>query len=232
MPGGALQLALDLVRAPTLDFDSYLPGPNGEAVQALEAWSRGEGAAVLWLAGAPATGKSHLLQAAVRAAGTRAMYLPLAELRTLAAPSVLEDLHTLDAVALDDVAACRGDTAWERALFRLYNELRAAGGRLLWAAPTAPAGCAFALPDLASRAAASLVYPLRGLADADKAAALAAAARRRGLDLAPAVIDFILRRERRDMAALGACLDRLDRASLAEGRAPTLAFVRALLAAD
>lgn len=184
---------------------------------------------MVWLAGAAATGKSHLLQAAVSAAGARAMYLPLAELRPYGS-SVLEDLNVVDVLALDDVDACAGDAEWEGALFRLYNDRLAAGQRLLWSARVTPATPVFTLPDLQSRAAAALIYQLRELADDDKCEALRAAARRRGLALPTAVAEFILRRERRDMNALGALLDRLDRASLSEARALTLPFVRAILA--
>lgn len=229
----AAQLTLDLARAPTLDFASYHAGCNGEAVRAVEAWASGAGAAVLWLSGAPASGKTHLLQAAIRAAdarGARAMYVPLAELR-VHAPAILDDLQRVDCLALDDADGCRGDAAWERGLFRLYNELRAASSRLLWSGTGTPAQRCFALADLASRASASLTYQLRELSEGDKAAALEAGARRRGLELAPAAVEFILRHARRDMAALAAVLDRLDRESLARGRALTLPFVREVLAA-
>lgn len=226
------QLTLDLIRAPALDFDSYYSSRNAEAVSALENWSVGTGIDAIWLAGAATTGKSHLLQAAIRAAskhGARAMYVPLAELVEGPA-ALLEDLHNVDFLALDDVDGCVGRPAWEHGLFRLYNDLHASKGRLLWSAGVPPAQCRFGLADLASRACASLVYQLHELADEDKAAALRAGAHRRGLELAPAAVEFILRRERRDMAALAELLDRLDRASFAHQRALTLPFVREVLA--
>lgn len=229
VPAG--QLTLDLIRPPTLDFASYHAGGNDEAVRAVEAWASGAGAPVVWLAGASGSGKTHLLQAAIRAAdarGARAMYVPLAELRAHDA-AVLDDLHEVACLALDDVDACRGDATWELALFRLYNELRAAHGRLLWSAAGTPVQRRHTLADLASRASASLIYQLRELSDGDKAAALEAGARRRGLELAPAAVEFILRHGRRDMTALAAVLDRLDHASLARGRALTLPFVREVL---
>lgn len=230
MSGPRPQLTLDLYRAPALDFDSFHAGGNDEAVLALRRWSTGVGAPVIWLSGAPATGKTHLLQAAVRAAGARAMYLPLAEMRAYDS-GVLDDLHAVDVLALDDVNACAGDAQWERALFRLYNDRHSANLRLLWSAHVPPAARLFDLDDLQSRAAAGLIYQLRELDEADKGAALRAAARRRGLDMPAAVAEFILRRERRDMTALAGLLDRLDRASLRDARALTLPFVREVLAA-
>ncbi len=229
MAGPRPQLTLDLYRAPALDFDSFHAGGNDEAVVALRRWCEGAGAPVIWLSGAPATGKTHLLQAAVRAAGARAMYLPLADMRAYDC-EMLDDLQAVDLLALDDVDSCAGDPAWERALFRLYNDRQAANLRLLWSAHTPPAVRLFKLDDLQSRAAAGLIYQLRELDDTDKGAALRAAALRRGLVLPEAVADYILRRERRDMSALAGVLDRLDRASLQESRALTVPFVREVLA--
>jgi len=225
------QLTLDLFSATRHEFADYFAGPQAAALAALQRWSAGAGPQVIYLWGAPASGKSHLLQAAVRAAserGARAMYLPLADLRE-AGPAILDGLDTLEAIALDDLDACAGEASWEQRLFHLYNALQAAGGRLLWSGARAPAACPIVLGDLASRLAASLVFQLRELDDADKAAALVALARQRGLELPDAVLEFILRRERRDMAALVALLDRLDSASLQRHRALTVPFVREVL---
>ncbi|MEQ8659590.1 MAG: DnaA regulatory inactivator Hda [Gammaproteobacteria bacterium] len=225
------QLTLDLFNVTRHAFADYHAGPQGAALAALEQWSRAAGPPVIYLWGAPASGKSHLLQAAVRAAserGARAMYLPLRDLLD-AGPAVLDGLDSVAVIALDDLDAAFGDAAWELRLFHLYNALHASGGRLLWAGQRAPAACPIGLHDLASRLAASLVFHLREFDDRDKAAALAALARKRGLDLAPPVLEFILRRERRDMAALVALLDVLDAASLRQHRALTVPFVRAVL---
>jgi chromosomal replication initiation ATPase DnaA len=58
---------------------------------------------------------------------------------------------------------------------------------------------------------------------------LLAEAARRGLQLSAAVVDLILQRERRDLTTLLVALDRLDRAALAHGRAPSVPFVRQVL---
>ncbi|MEQ8231848.1 MAG: DnaA regulatory inactivator Hda [Gammaproteobacteria bacterium] len=225
------QLTLDLFNVTRHSFADYHAGPQQAVLAALEQWSHAAGPAVIYLWGAPASGKSHLLQAAVRAAserGARTMYLPLGELLA-AGPAVLDGLDAIDAVALDDLDACAGDAAWEQRLFHLYNALVGVGGRLLWSGARAPAACPLGLRDLASRLAASLVFHLRELDDAAKAAVLAARAHERGLELAPAVLEFILRRERRDMGALVALLEELDAASLRQRRALTVPFVRAVL---
>ena len=156
----------------------------------------------------------------------RAMYVPLRELIALG-EQVLDGLDQIDLIALDDIDMGAGSAAWERHLFNLYNAIEAAGRRLLWSSGAAPA---FALPDLNSRLDASLTYQLHDLADADKARVLRARAQQRGLVLPEPVVEFILRRERRDLATLAALLDELDQSSLQTGRALTVPFVREVLA--
>ena len=223
------QLTLALFNVTRHDFASYIAGPNREACQALTAWAAGSGARVIHLRGGRATGKSHLLQAAIAAVApghVRAMYVPLRELIALG-EQVLDGLDQIDLIALDDIDMGTGSAAWERHLFNLYNAIEAAGHRLLWSSGAAPA---FALPDLNSRLDASLTYQLHDLTDADKACVLRARAHQRGLVLPEPVVAFILRRERRDLATLAALLDELDQSSLQTGRALTVPFVREMLA--
>ncbi len=230
MADATAQLTLGLFEPGPYGFEAYRAGVNGEAVAALRRWCRGDGPAVVYLWGVAGSGKSHLLQAALGVAdAARAMYLPLAELAA-AGPAVLDDLAEVDVLAIDDLDAVAGSAAWEQRLFHLYNAVTAAAGRLLWAGRQAPAARLFALPDLASRHAASLAYPLHELDDADKAALLEERAAARGLRLPPAVTDFIMRRQRRDMRTLVDLVDELDRVSLSRGRLLTIPFVREVLA--
>ena len=223
------QLALDLFQVSQNDFAGFVAGANREALQALALWARGAGPRVIHVRGGPATGKTHLLQAAigaVKAGAVPAMYVPLPMLLAQG-EQVLDDLEQVELVALDAIDACVGHAAWERRLFTLYNALDAAGHRLLWSARSAPA---FVLPDLASRVEASLIYQLHELAEDDKAQVLRSRAAERGLTLPEPVIEFVLRRERRDLGALLSVLDVLDQASLQAGRALTVPFVREILA--
>ena len=225
------QLPLRLAWDAGCRFEGFVPGPNTAAVAALEAAAAGGGEACLYLWGGAGLGKSHLLQAAcARAAetGRRPAYLPLGaagEWET----TVLEGLEALDLVCLDDVQAVAGRRPWEEALFALFNRLRSAGTTLVAAGAAAPAALGLALADLRSRLAWGPVFHLRPLAEAERAAALARLARRRGLELPPEVGRFLLRRCPRDMASLVALLDRLDEASLAEQRRLTVPFVRRFL---
>jgi DnaA-homolog protein len=128
------QLALPVRLRAAAVFDSYWAGPNAEIVTAL----RTAGTAPVWLWGAQATGKTHLLQAACAAAGSAAAaYFPLD--RNLGLPAdALQGLASRGLVCIDDVEAIAGEGRWERALFELYNEAQELRTRLIFAAAAAP----------------------------------------------------------------------------------------------
>ena len=60
------QLALGLTLQPAFSFDSFIPGPNGEALDAVRRLAAGAGEPYLYLWGPAGVGKSHLLQAAAQ----------------------------------------------------------------------------------------------------------------------------------------------------------------------
>ena len=231
MSEGQLPLALRL--APEATFETYHAGPNAQAVAALRRLAAGGGEGLVYLHGPPGTGKSHLLQAACRAAGEgAAVWLPLEALARGAGPGALAGLERLGLVCLDGLEAVAGVEAWERALVGLMAASGASGTRLALAARAAPAALPVRLPDLRSRLGWGLVLGLRPLDDAGRAAALRLRAAARGLELPSETVAFLLRRCPRDPASLFALLDRLDRASLAARRRLTVPFVRALLQAE
>jgi DnaA-homolog protein len=215
------QLALGIrLRAEAL-FASFWPGENAEVVAALKAPT----AAPLWLWGAQGTGKTHLLQAVCAAAGELAAYFPLD--RSLALPpEALAGYERTPVLCLDDVDAVAGDLAWERALFRLFNEAADLGSRLIFAAAAAPRQSQWLLEDWRSRAAACIVYQLRELDDGGRIAALQLRAAQRGLQLPLDTAEYLLKRMPRDLHSLFEVLDQLDEASLVAQRRLTIPFIR------
>lgn len=225
------QLPLALFATGGADLEGYYPGSNSEALKAVEAWAGGDGPWCVGLWGKAGVGKSHLLQAAVRAAGdrgARAMYIPLRELAAQGL-AVLEDLEAVEYLCMDDIDLIAGDIDWERALFRLYNASASMAGRLMFACTISPTGLGLALRDLQSRLTAALVYHLRELSESEKQQALAAEAARRGLVMPEAVVNYIMSRCARDLAGLLDVLSALDRASMIRGRPLTIPFVREVL---
>jgi len=226
-----VQLPLGLRLPDTARLDNFVPGLNAEALAAVRQCVTGPGATTLFLTGPAGSGKTHLLQAAchaVQVQGAQAAYVPLAE-RAVLSPALLEGLEDYALVALDDVDAVAGDAAWEETLFHLFNRLREAGGRLLAAARARPAQAGLRLPDLRSRLAWGTLYALQLPDDATRLRILTQRTRDRGLVLSDDVGRFLLHRCPRDLPALLALLDRLDRAALTAQRRLSIPFVREVL---
>ncbi len=228
------QLPLNLRLKDGSSFENYLSGENAPAVEHLRAsiarLTCGEkGEPVLFLHGPAGTGRTHLLQAACRAAhhaGRGTIYIPLSEANI--APALLEDLEGVALVCLDDVERIAGNDEWERALFALVERLRAVGGMLVTAGARPPRELGLKLPDLATRLGWGAVYALRPLDDAGRIGAVQLRARNRGLEMPDDVARYILARYPRDLDSLFVLLDRLDTASLASQRRLTIPFLRSL----
>lgn len=222
------QLPLALALADHASFDTFVAGGNATAVEHVRSLAGG-GADTVWVWGAAGAGKSHLLQAACRAAtaaGRRAMYVSL----PAASPAILADLESVELLAVDDLETVAGDLDWERPLFAILNANLSLSGALLIAAAAPAAQCGFTLADLASRGAGGVTYRLAPLDDAGRAQALRLHAAARGLTLDSAAAEFLLKRVDRDMAALTGWLARLDLESLTAQRRLTIPFIRELLA--
>lgn len=221
------QLLLDIIAPPAPSISNFVVGCNAELLQAvseLAADKAHEPHLYLW--GAPGSGRTHLLQAAVAAAaacGLEARY------DTAAAFAEATDNPAVDFLAVDDV-----DTLSAKAqidLFNRINAVREGHGRILAAGNAAPAQLALRI-DLTTRLGWGLVYQVQALTDSEKVQALTAHAVGRGFDLQPGVADYLLRHWRRDLPSLLAALDTLDHYSLATKRPMTVPLLREVLRAQ
>ncbi len=222
------QLVLPIRLADHAVFESFLAAGNDALVATLGALADGHSGHDCWLWGAPATGKTHLLQAVCERAGDRAVYVPLSLLAD-AGPAVLEGLARRELVCIDDLDAVLGDEVWEVALFDLCNQLTDAGGLLAVAAGSAPRESNIVLADLASRLSRLAVFRVQPLDDEQRIAALKLRATHRGLDLPDESARYLIKRSRRDMASLYELLDKLDLEALRAQRRLTIPFVRDVL---
>jgi len=215
-------------------LETYFPGPNEEAVSFVERVATGGADSGAWLWGVSGSGKTHLLQAACRAAESSARsagYLPMDQL-VAHGPDVLEGWYDRNLVALDSIECVAGRPDFEAALFKFFNDLHASGGRLLIATQCAPANLPIQLADLKSRLAWGVIYQLERLDDDQCVSALKLRARHRGLEMPDATARYLMRRLPRNIATLCDWLDRLDIASLAAQRRLTVPFVRGVLKTD
>lgn len=223
------QLPLDLKLRSHASFGNFVAGGNREPAAHAESVARGteRGPVLLW--GTAGSGKTHLLESALRTAtalGRRTAYLPLRQAGALA-PALLDDLEQeTDLICVDDLQAIAGQPPWERALFALYA--RSETCPWILATRTPPAASGFGMPELATRLAAGPVYQLQPLRDEEKQTLVESRARELGLALQPGAARYLIERYARDLDALMRLLDRIDVESVRCQRRPTIAFIRGL----
>jgi DnaA family protein len=229
------QLPLALRYPPDQRFDTFVAAGSeagAAAIAQLRALADGSGSEdKVYVSGAPAVGKTHLLLAACAqadSAGRRAAYLPLAS-ASGRLRDALDALDGYDLLALDGLDAVAGHRDDEVALFDAHNRAHDAGRALLYAARAMPDALPLLLPDLRSRLSQCARIVLEPLDDGGRRDVLRLRAQRRGLHMDDAAIDWLLRRVDRDLSSLAALLDRLDQASLAAQRRITVPFLRQVL---
>ncbi len=208
-------------------FDNfYLSGDTRQIVESLNAPRGGHHLVYLW--GARASGRTHLLQALCRSrteAGAPSQYLPLAE-RGQFPPDILSGAERQSVVCLDDIDSVAGDGPWERALFNLYNALSGGAGCLVVSAACAPQRLALDLADLRSRLQSGLVFHLADMSDDDRRELLKLRAKGRGMRLGDDAAEYIVRRSGRGLDELMAVLERLDAGTLERRRRLTVPLIR------
>jgi len=224
------QLALNVSLRDDATFENFFTLAAVEPLlEKLRQQSSLDGEPIIYLYGATASGKSHLLQAACHYTEESALYLPLRDLREYPPQDVLQGVEEMNLICLDDLETVFGHERWELELFHLLNRARDRGCRLLISATTAPRASQVALADLKSRLSWGIVYQIPLPDDRELEAILQFRARRRGLQLAPEVARFIVQRAPRALTSLLDVLEDIDRASLARQRALSIPFVKEVL---
>ena len=214
------------------NFPSFHAGCNQELVQQLQQCASGNGEQQIFIWGQQGQGKSHLLQACCHAAHHRQQsnfYLALAQTQAAANPNILSGLENTKLVCIDDIQTIAGNTAWEQAFFRFYNQHREHGNHLIIASSVAPAKLNIALPDLKTRLAWGLSLKINTLNDEQRIAALVVKARTMGLEITPKTGQFLLSRCARDLPSLWTLLEKIDYATLAVQRKPTIPLIKEIL---
>ena len=223
------QITLDIGIPLTPTLDNFFAGPNVELVSHLRQWlhdsahGAGRSALACFIAGAPGSGKSHLVSALAHALDEKGESVGILRPDSLAAADfnpawsavVLEDVHALDA-ALQHTAFNWFVNAqtYQRAVFATGN--------------TVPRALALR-EDLRTRLGGGQIFQLQALTDAQIRAVLQDSARLRGLVLGEEVLDFVLQRFSRDLGSLMPLLTALDHFALQTQRAITIPFIKTML---
>ena len=223
------QIPLDIGTPLSPTLDNFFPGPNAEVLSHLQTWLHGSGPAhtrspqSCFIAGAPGSGKSHLVSAlahALHGAGASVGFLrPDSLAATDFDPAwvavILEDVHGFDAPL-------------QHTAFNWYVNAQAYQ-RAVFATGNATPRALMLREDLRTRLGGGQVFHLQALTDAQVRAVLQDSARLRGLVLSEEVLDFVLHRFSRDLGSLMPLLTALDHFALQTQRAITIPFIKTML---
>jgi DnaA family protein len=216
------QLTLDVRPEVPATLDNFVVGDNAALLAALRRQITARDGSWLYIWGAPGTGRSHLLHAAI--SESRASGRPSAYLRAEQGAALLMEQDLV--VALDDVDQL--DTDGQAALFRALIQAREAQGSLILAGK-APPQHLHLREDVRTRIGQALIFEIQPLNDDAKGILLIEHAAARGMLLDADIVEYLLRHGRRDQLWLMSVLDALDEASLTQSRPVTLPLLREIL---
>ncbi|SNZ08032.1 HdaA/DnaA family protein [Cohaesibacter gelatinilyticus] len=214
------QMPLDLPHDEALGRDDFLSGPaNANALALIDQWPNWPSYWVL-LAGPVGAGKSHLARIWQEASNAR--IITLDELNNSDPTTLISG----GAVVVEDAdGAERDDTA----LFHLLNAAKEAGAYVLITARTWPESWGVALPDLASRLRLTTPVELNEPDETLLRVVLVKLFADRQLMVDPPVIDYIVLRMERSLAAALTLVEALDREAMAQSRSITRPFAADIL---
>ncbi len=221
------QIPLPIFPPPADDFDQWVVGRNGAAVQHLRGLGLTLGAATpVYLWGEAGIGKTHLLRALAaqhHAEGERVGWFDAAT----PLPWGLDEGWGL--VVVDRCDALDADH--QQAAFALFVDAETHGVQWVAAGRVPPVDLALR-DDLRSRLGWGHVFGLQPLAEGETRAALRREADRRGIFLSDEVMDYLLTHLRRDLGHLMGLLGRLDGFALAEQRVVTVPLLKKMLSEE
>jgi len=218
------QIPLPLPHDAAMGADDFLVTPsNREASSWIEKWPDWPAHGLI-LTGSSGNGKTHLLTLWLAKSGGI-----LLSLDKLINQDPMDLAATGKVIALDDADKLAGNHVAEENLFHLYNNLKSSKGSLLLTMTHSAGQAGFLLPDLRSRLL-TLPAAMLGAPDDDLLAALIVKQfRDRQVALDAGVLAYLVPRAQRDAAGVRHLVERLDQASLAQGRKITITLARQIL---
>lgn len=204
------QLPLSLPHAPQYGRDAFISGPsNDAALRMLDAWPDGSSPLAV-LSGPPGSGKTHLVHIWAERTGAAIVSAASLDAEPLAQAGQALVVEDLQPVLIRDAA-----------LFHLINSVREQGAALLLTSRWPVEDWQVALPDLRSRLRMATPIALGAPDDDLLRKALVKLFSDRQLVVEKPLIDYLLLRMERSLAAAIRLVEALDREALAAGRGIT-----------
>jgi DnaA family protein len=231
-----LQLVLPVYQQSEWTLDNFIPGNNEALLSQLRALLCAKQSSavrpIMLLQGAQGTGKTHLLLATTHQAqvlGLTQQYLDMNVLVNMPT-EIVASMGQLDVLAIDNIHAIAGNSAWQEQLFDLINQFIEAEGRaLVISINQSPKEVGFTLADLVSRLLWGVVFSVKELTEAEKIQAVEMHLKARGLNIHEDAISYLLKRAARDMHGLMDIVEQLDKRSLERQRKLTIPFIKSVL---
>lgn len=206
------QLAFELPHIPAFGGDDFLVSASNEKAAKLVASWPGWVNPICIISGPPGSGKTHLVNV-WRARSGCSVHAAAAIGEAIAAA-----LARPEPVAIEDADSGALD---ENAMFHLLNLAREKRFDVLITGRSLPGLWQIALPDLRSRLRSAALVSIEGPDETLLRAVLVKLFADRQLAVSPDVIEYIMLRMERSMAAAVAMVDALDKAALAERKGVT-----------
>lgn len=223
------QLALNLSTRPNATFANFVEPDGGRAVRILQDFLHDPEEMVVFISGEKASGKSHLLMAALAEAGAgKGVYLSCKELVS-GSTSVLNGLESMALICLDDIDCATGSEVWQLALFHLFNRCQHKHCKWIVAGNQTPSNLSISLADLRTRLGWGITLRLPALVEEQRLLVLENQARHFGLSLSTDVKYYIIKRAPRDLGSLTELLYQLEQAAMQEKRSLSIPFIKAQL---
>lgn len=219
------QLTFDLPVDAAQGVADFLVTPSNQAAMAIvEGWDYWPNRKLV-LAGTTGTGKTHLARVWADMSGAEIIQADQI------GGTVIEALAG-GSVVVENVERIAGDRAAETALFHLHNLILAEEGWLMLTADAAPSRWGLTLPDLRSRMEATTLARLEAPDDMLLSAVLVKLFDDRQISVNANLVDYLLPRMERSLAAAAKMVEALDRMALAEKRPVTRALAQRLFGAE
>ncbi|WP_017445988.1 DnaA regulatory inactivator Hda [Gayadomonas joobiniege] len=229
------QLTIDFKFEIEANFDLFYGKGNELLLASLQAFvasdARTASQQIIYLYGPKGSGKSHLLQAACHLAEQKSLtsqYLPSHYLLQMPLEFTFGLEHN-QLIVVDDVDTLKINHTWQAGLFDLINRVIEQGHKIIFAASVPANESGIELPDLISRLNWGQKWRVRPLGDEARMQMLKMRAQARGIPMQEEVASFIINRCQQDNASIMACLNKLDKQSLAKKRRFTIPFVKEVM---